>query len=158
MITLVELDDADFDWMSGTSSPRIPGWKLPPGGVDALPVLAVVRRLARRLHEGGCKAAWMAVAGQEVVGLCSYKSIPVQGRAEIGYGIAESRRGRGYATAAVATLVQIARHEQSIRALVAEVSADNAASSRVVEKNGFSHIGFRNDPEDGRLTLWELVL
>jgi hypothetical protein len=39
MITLVDLDDADFDWMFGTSSPCIPGWKLPPGGVDALPAL-----------------------------------------------------------------------------------------------------------------------
>ena len=37
MITLVQLDDADFDWMSGTSIPRIPGWKLPPGGRPPAP-------------------------------------------------------------------------------------------------------------------------
>ena len=158
MMRLVELIDSDFDWMSGGLRPRIPELTLPPGGVDSLIVLNIIRRMVRRLDERGFKGAWMAVVDNEVVGICSYKSPPLQGSAEIGYGVAESRRGRGYATAAVASMIQTTRHRPDIRSLVAETATDNNASRRVVEKNGFTLTGFRDDPDDGRQALWELVL
>jgi RimJ/RimL family protein N-acetyltransferase len=158
MIRLVELADADFDWISGSLPPRIPELTLPPGGVDSPIVLSIIRRMVQGLYESGCKGAWMAVVDNEVVGICSYKSPPLQGSAEIGYGVAESRRGRGYATAAVASMIQITRQRPDIRSLVAETATDNNASRRVVEKNGFTLTGLRDDPDDGRLALWELVL
>jgi RimJ/RimL family protein N-acetyltransferase len=45
------------------------------------------------------------VEGDEVVGMISFKGPPRGGVVEIGYGVAESRRGRGHATRAVALTI-----------------------------------------------------
>jgi RimJ/RimL family protein N-acetyltransferase len=59
-----------------------------------------------------------------------------EGAAEIGYGIAVSRRGRGYATEAVRQLRAIAV-AHGVRRLVAGTDRDNVASARVLQSNGF---------------------
>jgi [ribosomal protein S5]-alanine N-acetyltransferase len=77
-----------------------------------------------------------------IVGSCSYKDEPQNGRVEIGYGIAPSSRGVGAATAAVNALLELAfcrgAHE-----VLAEVEPENVSSSRVVQKAGFYKIGER---------------
>lgn len=59
---------------------------------------------------------------------------------EIGYWVGRPYWGRGFATAAVALLVEEAQR-LGIRSLVAHVFPDNAASARVLEKNGFARQG-----------------
>jgi RimJ/RimL family protein N-acetyltransferase len=59
---------------------------------------------------------------------------------EIGYWIGRPYWGRGFATAAVALLMEEARR-RGIRRLAADVFPDNAASARVLEKNGFARQG-----------------
>lgn len=158
MVELIELQDADFEWLTDERLPTRAGLIRPPGGLDDIAVLMVIRRMTRRLAEAGCRAAWMVVADKEVVGLCSYKAPPSAGQAEIGYGIAASRRTLGYATKAVGTIIKIARRDPGLRALVAETAVGNPASARVLEKNGFVEVGRRNDPEDGLMRLWELLV
>jgi RimJ/RimL family protein N-acetyltransferase len=155
---LVPLREMDFDWLLHGSTPRLGGLTLPPGGVDAPSVLGVIRRVVQQLEQNDCRGAWMIVAEDEVVGLCSYKAPPVHGRAEIGYGIAASRRDRGHGTAAVGAVAEIARRDHGVRVLVGEVSIGNKPSARVLEKNGFCPAGHREDPEDGHLVVWELEL
>lgn len=72
-----------------------------------------------------------------VVGGDGFHGPPNSGEAEIGYGIVASRRGRGYATEAVATLVSSAWGMPDVVAIVAGTDADNVASQRVLEKAGF---------------------
>jgi [ribosomal protein S5]-alanine N-acetyltransferase len=57
--------------------------------------------------------------------------------AEIGYGIVPSRRGRGYATEAVTTLIAAAWHQPSLWAVIADTDHDNIGSQRVLGKAGF---------------------
>ncbi|WP_407648398.1 GNAT family N-acetyltransferase [Aliidongia dinghuensis] len=114
--------------------------------------------MTRRLAEAGCRGAWMVVADTEVVGLCSYKAPPSEGQAEIGYGIAASRRNLGYATFAVQAIIEAARKEGALEALVAETAAANPSSERVLEKNGFCRVGQRDGPDDGPTNMWRLVL
>ena len=156
---LVELEDADFEWLlSGDAAPRR-GLTLPPGGVDEPETLEHVRRLTRRLHAAGRRSSWMAVAGTDVVGMIGHKTPPSpDGTVEIGYGIAPSRRGLGYATQAVAALIADARGDGAVRAIAAETANDNLASQRVLTKNGFARLGQRTDPDDGPLVLWRLEL
>ena len=132
--------------------------RLPPGGVEAPATLAVIRNMTAELHKRGCSASWMVVAGEEVVGLCSYRRPPKNGEVEIGYGIAPSRRQAGYATRAVAALLEYARRDCSVSVVIAETAVLNIASQRVLEKNGFERAGTRTDPEDGEVVIWRKEL
>lgn len=153
-VALIAATDGDFRWMLGEGSSERPELRLPPGNVDDPAVLQIVRGITRRLHEANCRASWLIVSAMEVVGLCSYRRPPKNGSAEIGYGVAPSRRNRGYATLAVAQIVRLAERDPEVRLLVAETSVANPSSMRVLEKNGFERIGTRIDNEDGTVAVW----
>ncbi len=88
-----------------------------------------------------------------IVGSCSFKTAPEKGRVEIGYGVAESARSAGAATAAVHILVAKA-WDAGATEVLAETLPDNYPSIRVVEKAGFENIGSRVDAEDGQVLQW----
>ena len=156
-LRLHEVADDHFAWLLG-ERPAPDGLKEPPGGVDERSVIVLLRRLTASLHQDGCRSHWLIADDAEVVGLCGFKRPPgASGEAEIGYGVAESRRGRGYATRAVALMLERGRQEGA-SSLVAETAISNPASQRVLERNGFDRTGTRHDPEDGDLVLWVKTL
>ena len=57
--------------------------------------------------------------------------------AELGYWLAESVWGRGFATEAIELADYLAFHHLSATVVTAEVFVGNAASCRVLERNGF---------------------
>src|SRR4051794_32081821 len=69
------------------------------------------------------------------VGSVGFHGPPENGRVEVGYGLVESRWGRGYATEAVATTVRYALDQPGVTEVVATLEVGNAASVRVLEKN-----------------------
>lgn len=71
------------------------------------------------------------------VGDLSFKGLHPDGRAEIGYGISEGYRLKGYATEALSAAVQWALGQPGVVRVEAETEPDNAASQRVLEKCGF---------------------
>lgn len=74
----------------------------------------------------------------EVIGDCGWKGGPgPDGRAEIGYGLAASVRGRGLGSEAVRTLTRWALSRPGCTSVVAEVLADNLPSRRALERAGF---------------------
>jgi [ribosomal protein S5]-alanine N-acetyltransferase len=73
-----------------------------------------------------------------VVGGIGLFGPPEGGQVEFGYGIVESRRGRGYATEAARALVQAALGMPGVTEVTAGVDPANAASVRVLEKAGLS--------------------
>ncbi|MGP6156286.1 MAG: GNAT family N-acetyltransferase [Vulcanimicrobiaceae bacterium] len=152
---MLELEDADFDWMLGNGPDTNRGLRLPPGGADDPVTLAHVRAITRSLHAAGSRTSWMVVCDGELVGLCGFKRPPENGRVEVGYGLAASRRRLGFATRAVAAMLRVAAADERIEAVVAETVASNLASARVLEKNGFERTGARTDPLDGELVLWQ---
>jgi RimJ/RimL family protein N-acetyltransferase len=119
----------------------------------------MLRRLVARLHDAGSEGHWLILNGDEVVGLCGYKSPPDDMRTvEIGYGIAPERRQKGYATKAISLLLKEARADHAVDKVLAETAVANPASRTVLERNGFTHVGIRQDAEDGLLDLWRLDL
>ena len=152
MTHLVEAEDRHFAWLLGElGAPE--GMCAPAGGVDEPAMLRLVRGFAAGLREQGCRAHWLIVDGDEVVGLCGFKRAPRSGRAEIGYGIAAGRRGRSHASTAVALMLDAAA-ELGVATLTAETVTGNRASEVVLERNGFDRTGWRDDAKDGQLTLW----
>ena len=105
--------------------------RLPDGGVDTTETLRIVRGMTQRLHAAGCHGSWMIVSGNEVVGLCSYKQTPKDGIVEIGYGVAPSRRKRGYATSAVAAILDFARNDPAVSAVTAATASSKPAQATI---------------------------
>lgn len=93
-----------------------------------------------------------------IVGSGCFKGAPILNEVEIGYGVAAAHEGKGYASAGVAQMVAEAFAHGGINAVIAETSIHNPASQRVLEKNGFTRTGQREDPEDGRLIQWRCDL
>lgn len=71
------------------------------------------------------------------VGELSFKGFQADGTVEIGYGISEAFRGRGYATEAVGAAVAWALRQPGVTRVEAETDPGNGASMRVLGKCGF---------------------
>ncbi len=90
--------------------------------------------------------AWYAVwlierqDGVPVGDLC-FKGLGEDGSVEIGYGILEEQRCRGYAAEAVSAAVRWALDQPGVSRVEAETDPENRASQRVLEKCGFAPTG-----------------
>jgi len=83
------------------------------------------------------------------IGGVGFKGPPDDGVVEIGYGLVPSARGHGYATEALATLVQIAAG-LGMTTIRADTDLDNVASQRTLE-----HAGFYQVEADSELCYYE---
>jgi [ribosomal protein S5]-alanine N-acetyltransferase len=93
-----------------------------------------------------------------LIGLCSFSGPPdAEGTVEISYGIAPAYRGRGFATQAAQLLITRARASGRVRTLRAHTLPEHNASTRVLEKCGFTHREELIHPEDGLIWRWELA-
>ncbi len=116
----------------------------------------------RKAREAGELGHWwmpflvLDADAKAVVGMCGYKGPPdAAGVVEIGYGIARGHRGRGFAAEAARALVAHALEKTEIHTVRAHTLPEVNASTRVLTKCGFTHIGEVNDPEDGLIWRWE---
>jgi [ribosomal protein S5]-alanine N-acetyltransferase len=75
------------------------------------------------------------------------------GCVEIGYSLAPSARGKGIGTAAVAALVSRLAAVPGVRRLTAVTGAQNTASRRLLERQGFRSTGPLPDTGDVTYTL-----
>lgn len=95
---------------------------------------------------------------RQVVGTAGFKGPPdAEGVVEIAYGVAPEYQGQGYATEAANALVEFALGDPSVKTVRAHTLPQQNASTRVLTKNGFRHLGEVIDPEDGRVWRWELA-
>lgn len=85
-----------------------------------------------------------------VVGGALFKGKPNEnGYVEIGYGMADDRQGRGFATEGNGRLVRWALEEMNASGVTAETEKDNAASIRVLKK-----LGFEQTHETDEFSYW----
>jgi RimJ/RimL family protein N-acetyltransferase len=154
MMELVVCTDAHFAWMLGGEPPS-PELRLPPGGIEAAPILEMLRTLMADIRKAHPVCAWLVTEDDEVVGLCSFtRAADGEGIPHIGYGVAESRRRRGHATRAIRLMVIEVLRDPNVRGIGAETSVANIPSQRVLEENGFAKTGTRIDDEDGEVFVW----
>lgn len=153
---LIEAKAHDFAALLRGEAP--PPYRLCDSPLAPPEVLVMLAQLTDQIREVFSPAAWMIVEKGEIVGLISpTQALDVSERAlRIGYGVAPSRQGKGVATRAVADLVAWARNDGRVEVLTTETSIDNPASQAVLARNGFQHVGERDDAEDGPLICWRL--
>ncbi|WP_433008623.1 GNAT family N-acetyltransferase [Kribbella sp. CA-294648] len=86
---------------------------------------------------------WVLVAGDRLIGTATLSNI-VAGAlrsGDLGYWIEASNVGRGLASAAVATVCEIADADLLLHRIAASTNAENTASQRVLTKNNFEQYG-----------------
>lgn len=88
-----------------------------------------------------------------VVGSINLKGPPnADGDVEIGWGLNEDARGKGYGTEASAAVVNLATKQPGVATISATISDDNYPSQRLAARLGFTRtIDVRRD-----LPIWEL--
>jgi RimJ/RimL family protein N-acetyltransferase len=94
----------------------------------------------RRWAAGVPWGVWEKESG-ELVGDCSLHFDEGFGEWELSYGFRRDRWGRGYATEAARGCVEYGFAEMGVAKIVADVEPKNVASSRVLERVGFEHVG-----------------
>lgn len=97
------------------------------------------------------------LADNTIIGFCSFTGQPTaEGIVEIAYGIAPGYQGRGYATEAAQALIDYAFATGRIRTIKAHTLPEHNASTRVLQKCGFTLTGEIIHPEDAVVWRWEL--
>ncbi len=120
----------------------------------------VLDRRAEQLAASPADAPWLLRLlvehrSGDVVGYVNFHAPPDdRGMVEIGYRVAASVRGRGYATEAATAMWRWAR-EQGARVLRATVGPDNVASLALLHRAGFWHVGEQMDEVDGLELVYE---
>lgn len=103
---------------------------------------------------GGYLAA--DASSRAVIGTCAYKDAPdAAGAVEIAYFTFPEFEGRGYGTAMAAALVERAARDDGVLTIRAHTLPEPNASTRILGRNGFVHLGTVEDPEDGLVWRWE---
>jgi [ribosomal protein S5]-alanine N-acetyltransferase len=91
-----------------------------------------------------------------VLGSVVFKGRPVDGIAEVGYGIEDESRGQGIATEATQACVQWALEQPGIEAVHATTFPWHVASLGVIRKLGMTPCGVREHDLLGELLVFEL--
>lgn len=98
---------------------------------------------------------YIAMHDQEPIGVCGFKSAPVDGRVEIAYGTLPGHEGNGVATGMAKALIQIARQHKAPLAVFAQTLPEENASTSILKKLGFTMTGPVEHPGDGTVWEWE---
>ena len=91
--------------------------------------------------------------GPAVAGIVGFKGGPQDGVVEIGYSMLPEFRRRGYATEAVAALVELAFAHEEVDRVVAETLPELSASIGVLLRSGFVLVGTGGAPGAVRYEL-----
>jgi len=127
---------------------------------DAKKWIRRVHRITKRRKMCYMYYIWLAGTNRCIGRVYLHNKPEINYELEIGYGIIEECRCRGYATEAARALVRFAFEQAGQEMLVAIVKPDNAASQRVIEKLGFTRCGTRmvlcDDGENCELDYFRL--
>jgi [ribosomal protein S5]-alanine N-acetyltransferase len=151
----VELDLIDAALEGDDRLARALGHDVVPGWATFTTALRPTRDVIAANGSRWSARFFLAGDPPELVGWGGFKGPPKAGTVELGYEIAESRRGRGLATEATRAMLAEAFADDSVTSVIAHTLPERNASSRVLEKTGFRFDG--EAQENGRL-VWRYSL
>lgn len=100
--------------------------------------------------------SYVALADSTPVGGGAFVGPPVRGRVELAYFTLDECEGRGFATRTARGLIEIARDHEPGVILTAKTLPETNASTRILQRHGFGHVGDTVDDDVGQAWLWEL--
>lgn len=94
-------------------------------------------------------------ATRQVIGTCSFVNTPdAEGMVEIAYFTFPDFEGRGFATCMAQRLLDIAVESEAVKQVVAHTLPERNASTRILEKLGFTGPDEFEHPVDGKVWRW----
>lgn len=95
----------------------------------------------------------------EIIGSCGYNAFNfANGTAKIGYDLAKSYWGKGYASEAVSSLVEYAFSSWKLKRIEAKVEPDNLNSIKLLQKLGFTYEGILSQDKGAEEAASDLYL
>jgi len=97
---------------------------------------------------------WMIVKkdNNTIIGDIGFKGEPdEEGVTEIGYGLVEEERGKGFGLEALKAMIAWALSQENVKIVKAECLIENKPSARILEKAGMKEVN-----RDEELIYWEL--
>jgi RimJ/RimL family protein N-acetyltransferase len=92
--------------------------------------------------------------GNYAIGSACFKTAPgITGEVEIGYGLYEKFRGKGYMSEAAKAITSWALEQDGVSSIIAETEKDNFPSHRVLQSCGFRRY---KETEDG--LFWHVTM
>jgi RimJ/RimL family protein N-acetyltransferase len=122
----------------------------------------VWRMRTKQIEQDPASAEWVngviwCEREQVAVGHAGYHGPPdPSGMVEIGYTVDPAYRRRGYARAALETLLERAARDPQVRTARVSISPDNVASYQLAAQYGFVRVGEQWDDEDGLEIIYEV--
>ncbi|MFZ3492631.1 GNAT family N-acetyltransferase [Streptomyces sp. 5.8] len=98
------------------------------------------RALLEEQDTGACRFHLVVDTAGELIGRVNLVDL-ADGAADLGYRIGERAAGRGAATAAVREVCRLAATEYGLGIITASAALDNAASTAVLRRTGFTVVG-----------------
>jgi RimJ/RimL family protein N-acetyltransferase len=134
-------------------------------GSNLRAVEPLVRQVAAahlsQYQRAGCFPPWIGYLARvhatgEIVGAAGFKGRPRDGVVEIAYFTFPGYEGRGFARDMAAALSELAWNSGGVVETVAHTLPASSASTRVLERLGFSLETVLQHPEDGIVWRWSL--
>jgi RimJ/RimL family protein N-acetyltransferase len=153
--SLRQLSKSELEALSASQTPKGLEGRAEPESMP--PSFVAVRAL--RLLAAGFPAPWSScflivqTKTKKIIGSCGFKNAPIDGRVEVGYGVAPTAQCHGAATAALRLLLEMA-FAAGEKEVMAEIEPTNLASGRVVQKLGFAVAGYRVNEEGENVVQW----
>lgn len=98
--------------------------------------------------------AYLVIKDNKVMGTGSFTQKPADGMVEIAYWTFQNYEGQGVASFACNELISIATNTDKNVIITAKTAPKKNASTRILEKNGFSFTKIVQDDEIGDAWLW----
>lgn len=99
---------------------------------------------------------YLVVRQNQVVGSCSFKGQPKDGKVEIAYWTFKKFEGQGIASFACKELISISQNADPKVTIIAKTAPERNASTKILENNGFTFKQIVQDEEIGDAWLWAL--
>lgn len=153
--TLHSLAEGDLAAAQATSPVPLTPWLVGPEAVGTW------RFRARQAVESPQDLPWVTGVlwdedAQTCVGKAGFHAAPdAEGLVEVGYAVDPAYRRRGYARAALETMLARAAADPTVRTVRASVAPDNVPSLALISAYGFVRVGEQWDEEDGLELVYE---
>lgn len=125
-------------------------------GPDTFHILPIVNKELERYKYPTGFEFWMVIIKETmtIIGDIGFHGQPDDnGEVEIGYGLIEQERSKGYAFEALQAMVSWAAKQRGVKSVIADCLIENKASSHILEK-----VGMKEIKRDKKLIYWKLAI
>lgn len=125
-------------------------------GKDIFRILPIVNKEVEKYKYPTDFEFWMIIKKENmtVIGDIGFHGLPDDnGEVEIGYGLIEEERRKGYTFEALQAMINWAKKKENVKSIIADCLIENISSACILGKMGFKEI-----KRDEKMIYWKLII